>query len=193
MKKTIFLFASVVFIYLTACKKTETNQDNPDVTNKIIDSSLTVGPGNGSKTALIDVNNDMTGDFYLNAMRESGMFRTALNSVATNNGAEFTTDGSSGASDYESSAIIDSSLSKPKGPRPTAVWNFSATCSIVNNGVKSGYAGNGDFFMGFYFTLSDGKHYGWLKLNVSDDGSRIILKELAYQNKPRTAIKVGEK
>jgi hypothetical protein len=192
MKKAILILIILIGVQLSSCKKKGTTPNNPDVTNRIIDSSLSVNTSSSTESSSIDANNDGTIDFYLNGSYFRGEFSTSLNTFQTSTDVAFTTDGFSSVADFDNNALIDSSLSVPKGPRPNAIWNLAGICSRIGNGINEGYSGKGDFFVGFYFSLLDGKHYGWLKLNVAIDGKTITLKELAYQEKPRTAIKVGE-
>ncbi|HMV14804.1 MAG: hypothetical protein IT275_12025 [Chitinophagales bacterium] len=191
VKFSIILFC--IFSLIFSCKKKSLTPNNPDVNSRIIDSVSVVPAGNGRSEAPIDADEDGTTDFYLVSYTDDDAYITSLDAEQVIGDNNFSTDGFNGAAVYNEQAIIDS-VSVPKGPRPPkAIWDNLANCSYVAfvGGIE-GLAGKGDSYLGFYLEKSDGKHYGWLKLNIPADGKSIKLISIGYHTKPRTAILAGE-
>ena len=192
-KLSCILILSVLTISIYSCRKKSTTPDNPDVSSSIIDSVSVAPAGNGKREAAIDADKDGVTDFFLSTTNDDGAYSTDLDALQVLNNTNFTTDGSGFLAEIGENAIIDS-VSVPKGPRPPrAIWSNFANCSFADGLNLEGYAGIGDFFAGFYLEKPDGKHYGWLKLNIPAEGKSIKLLSLGYHTKPRTAIKAGER
>ena len=65
------------------------------------------------------------------------------------------------------------------------------TQSRIN--INEGIAGKGNSIIGFRFLIGTDLHYGWLKLNVSEDFRTINIMEAAYDKRPNTSILAGAK
>lgn len=65
------------------------------------------------------------------------------------------------------------------------------TQSRIN--INEGIAGKGNSIIGFRFLVGTELHYGWLKLNVSEDFRTINIMEAAYDKRPNTSILAGAK
>ena len=65
------------------------------------------------------------------------------------------------------------------------------TQSRIN--INEGIAGKGNSIIGFRFLIGTDLHYGWLKLNVSEDFRTINIMEAAYDKRPNTSIRAGAK
>ena len=193
LKKSILFSAIIIFITcISSCRTKSVTPNNPDVDSRIIDSVSVAPSGGGRQDKAVDADQDGTTDFYLVAINDDDAFSTSLDAQQVLDDVNLSTDGVGMAADYGESAIIDS-VSVPKGPGPPrAIWANFGTCSSVDGVIVEGFAGAGDIYIGFYITKPDGKHYGWLKLNIASDGKSIKLKSVGYHRKPRTAIIAGE-
>lgn len=55
------------------------------------------------------------------------------------------------------------------------------------------FRGKGDKFFGFKFFRNTQKHFGWMRINLANDGKSMTIKEIAYNINADTPIKIGEK
>lgn len=55
------------------------------------------------------------------------------------------------------------------------------------------FKGKGDKYFGFKFYANTQRHFGWMRINVANDGKSITVKELAYNKIVDAPIKIGEK
>lgn len=84
--------------------------------------------------------------------------------------------------------IIDSS---------STIWNatgfvsYSLEMGIINYDYS--LSGKGDQYIGIMLLLPDGKHYGWMKINVSANNKTIIVREYAYHKRPGAPVSAGTK
>lgn len=60
-------------------------------------------------------------------------------------------------------------------------------------GWNFGIQGQGDKFLGFRIKLTDGLHYGWMKVSLSSNGESLTVKDVAYQKYPNKEIAIGAK
>ncbi|MDB5228600.1 MAG: hypothetical protein JWN78_2793 [Bacteroidota bacterium] len=197
MKSTFQITIAALAFFCTAisvsCKKSNEAlaDNNPNINDRLIDS-VSVAPASphSSRTMAIDLDGDALTDFYMVAAQDSpNVYRTSF--IGVQRYVNFLTDGQGYVSPTGAGALIDS-VSAPNPPKPH-IWADVALSSIVGPGLNLGEANGTDFFLGAFTTKNDGKHYGWLKLNISADGKSIRLKELACYSKAMTAIKAGEK
>ena len=69
----------------------------------------------------------------------------------------------------------------------------SDTQAITLSASQAGnFCGAGDKYLGVRFDLSGDTHYGWIRVNVAADCSRITIKDYAYEDAPDTPIKAGD-
>lgn len=53
------------------------------------------------------------------------------------------------------------------------------------------FQGQGDKYIGIKFKIGTEFHFGWMKVNLSNDGKSLIIREVAYDTRPNTPITVG--
>lgn len=56
---------------------------------------------------------------------------------------------------------------------------------------QSEFKGKGDKFIGIKFKIGTDFHYGWIKVNLSSDAKTLLIKDVAYDTRPNTAITIG--
>ncbi|MFN8283518.1 MAG: hypothetical protein U0U67_09910 [Chitinophagales bacterium] len=192
MKNAIFLFSIIALFVSVSCKKRGTTPDNPNVNSSILDSSVGTPTSSGSREVLIDVDKDGNSDFSLRAVNDNGNLITSLAGGRSNTPINFVVDDENIGYAFGENAILDSSVGLPKPPRPHLNYYYSGLISKITPSANLGHAGEGDIFIAFTITISGGRHFGWLKLNVSADGKTIKLKALGYNIKPEESLKAGE-
>lgn len=74
-------------------------------------------------------------------------------------------------------------------PEASAATYWTQSRISINEGI----AGKGNSIIGLRFLIGADLHYGWLKLNVSEDFKTINIMEAAYDKRPNTSILAGEK
>lgn len=140
----------------------------------------------------LDLNNDGIVDFTLHSFVNAGAFTKAevyVNSALDSNAV----DASIGPLGYyypkvlATSDLIDvnNSWIAPI-PYATFVINYTTGNAYGNwSGTDNGY-------MAMRFAVGANLHYGWLRMDVSVDGSKITLKDYGYNSTPGEGIKAGE-
>jgi hypothetical protein len=131
----------------------------------------------------IDLNEDGIVDFIASA----GATAAVIFAEDTNAFVGFSAGSYNYASNLAQDAIIDAtSPLSPDGGRVDL--NFNG-CAYDNSqfcgGVTDGYAG-------LVFKLSGNTHYGWMRLDLSADGSGFIVKSYAFNSVPDEAITAGQ-
>jgi hypothetical protein len=194
MKNVLFylLFMAGASFLFVCCKKTNIADNDPNIYDRLIDSvSVSPGPGKTPYNIAIDLDEDGFADLFMAASEDSlGVAKTAIAGSPGLSGV--LTDGNQIAAPSDENELIDS-VSVPRPAWPRSVWSDYGIASLVGPNVNTGEANATDFYLGIFTTKLDGVHYGWLRLNVAQDGKSIRLKELAYHGRPRTAIRVGER
>lgn len=192
MKKIIILFSSLTILIAISCKKRSTTPDNPDVNSSLLDSTVITPTASSSKQASIDVNKDGMSDFRISATNDNGSLTTILLADRSNTPVKFVIDDAEIGYAFGENALIDSTVIGPKPPRPHLQFGSEAITSFKSVSANLGHAGTGDFFVAFKIVIDDENHYGWLKLNVSADGTILKLRSLGYNIKPEASLKAGE-
>ncbi len=158
--------------------------------------------GNGGSYNL-DVDGDGTVDFGLITAVSSTSFTYysgALNiSVNYNAAAIYPLNGSvmtNGSSVYDvpvGSAIGSSGSFNSSG---TNSLGYGIVYSVTGATSYSGTYANGNFignegFVGLKFDIGGNTHYGWVRVEVTADGSTLSVKDYAYESTANTAILSG--
>ena len=192
MKKLILIFSVTALLVNFGCKKRSTTPVNPDVNSSLLDSTVITPTASSSKQASIDVNKDGSSDFRISATNDNGSLSTILLADRSFTPIEFVIDDTEIGYAFGENALIDSTVIVPKPPKPHLQFGREAITSYKSVAANLGHAGTGDFFVAFKIVIDDENHYGWLKLNVSADGTTLKLRSLGYNIKPEASLKAGE-
>lgn len=143
-------------------------------------------------TFALDLNNDGIVDFNLHTFVNAGAFTKAevyVNSTQTNNAV----DASIGPLGYYYPRVL--SNGDPIGqsnswiaPIPYATFVIAYT----TGNVYGNWSGTDNGYMAMRFAAGSNIHYGWLRMDVSVDGSTITVKDYAYQATPDEGLNAGE-
>ena len=134
----------------------------------------------------LDLNNDGTVDFYIAYNNFGGYIQTEfytnigqLGKVLTNgNGAPLAL------------SINDNINSSQSYWICTATSSSSSALSMNYNGAA--FVGLADKYVGLRIKLSNQWYYGWIRLSIPSDTSKIIIKDYAYNQVPNTSINAGQ-
>lgn len=193
MKTTITLMLAIFVIITMSCKKENTlENDNPNITHRIINKELIAKGDFTTDFIEIDIDNNGVSDFavelYLQKFSESVRLlglssgNTSLSTVASS----------------EDPYIIQNLVTKTKVNSSSRDWSQLSFLSIYKNLLGSpivdvGYAGKGDVLVGVQFLIDGNIHFGWILINASASRKYIIVKEVAYDIRPNVEIRAGEK
>ncbi len=143
-------------------------------------------------TFALDLNNDGMVDFNLHTFVNAGAFTKAevyVNSSQSINAVDATT----GPLGYYYPRVL--SQGDPIGqtnswiaPIPYATFVIAYT----TGNVYGNWSGTDNGYMGMRFAAGSNTHYGWLRMDVSVDGSTITVKDYAYQATPDEGLAAGE-
>lgn len=193
LKNYAVLAASTIAILPSACKEEDINDVN--IEDKTVNLTFTAtGPSDEySIEDSVDINNDGLFDFevYTGGATYYDTFyggaaligKTTDNQLLTN---DLVVDG-------DTSAFLTPKNSGDKINAASSNWLYYGYAGYTYGTDKKGIAGAGDKFIGFKFGLSDGPHYGWMKINLSTDYKTFKIIELAYHKTANTEIAVGAK
>lgn len=166
-----------------------------EVSGQVIYTDIPDETLNSGDFLAIDINQDATGDYTFSA---SDMF--SLSTLFTAN--------SSYAADY----LILNSNSFAGVPSysfgyPPSNLNFGDTISANLNFISekagdlnndscyfpgSQFCDGNDGYVGLRFKIGTQNHYGWVRIQVSTDGSIITVKDFAYNTTPDEGIEAGQ-
>lgn len=174
--------------------------ENPEITDNIQDAVLNktiTAVGTAADFTIhdsLDVNNDNKADFDF--FLDGGTYGPSVTFASCN------IDQLNGSGAVLTSQQLFDGLNIPVAVAKTvddtirsSSTNFTDICYFGNkyNANVVGYAGGGDKYLGFKFTATDGTHFGWMKVNLASDYKSIVIKDVAYDKRPNTAIAVGAK
>ncbi|HNF48147.1 MAG TPA: hypothetical protein PLF48_02125, partial [Chitinophagales bacterium] len=185
IKNYTALAAVSIAVLPMACKKdkdtTSTNDEN--IIDRTINQTLTA-TGSASEFGVedsIDINSDGIFDFKLNtgggAYYGSTYGYGYIHSLRTN--TDLLTENATFGS--ETVKVLKTQNSGAKINAASSAWYYYGFTGYTYTGYTSvGFAGAGDKYIGFRLGLSDGSHYGWMKVNQSSDFRTLKVIELAY-------------
>ncbi|MBK8352234.1 MAG: hypothetical protein IPL21_11230 [Saprospirales bacterium] len=194
MKNNIQLSTKLIAAFMLlsglilSCKKNE--KDDPNITYKTFNKSVTSQLDRDLKKDSIDINGDGSTDMFVLAV--------------SNEAADTSICYLSGTHAY---MYIDSTQTyfityklknMASGQQPALLSTKTEWYNIVFAAVKAtpnnrGFAGVGDVYIPIIFLDGANKHYGWIRLNVSSDYRTIKVIDGAYHITPDTPIKMGDK
>jgi hypothetical protein len=147
------------------------------------DVTDTTVSGDGANYDL-DLNNDGTSDFSFNITSGAGvkLLGEALNDNAIAGTA---------ASPYLYPYAMDAN----DVIGPDLQWNGGGTQTMASSGYFQNPYGNWfgetDKYLGLRLDMAGDNHYGWARLDVSDDGKTLTVKDYAYEATAETEIAAG--
>ena len=159
--------------------------------------------GNGAVYNL-DVDNNGVIDFTFNTIASSITYNSGSSSTFINFSGAYMNPAASGNSMMIStygpmnvpagSAIGSSGSFTSSGGWVGLVADISyvSSSSTSSYSVSIGNFLNTDGFVGLKFQNSGNTHYGWVRIEVANDGAVISVKEYAFESTPNTAINAGE-
>ena len=78
---------------------------------------------------------------------------------------------------------------------PSQAFLYGGTFAMAIDGAnpfnEPWNGGATDKYLGFRFEIGDSTHYGWMRLDISADAKRVVVKDLAYSLKPDYPIAAG--
>lgn len=191
MKKKLL---SIIFVslILSSCKKADTNSNNNNTGyySKQLNQNITIGTGDVSASAKINIGNEFIGvSIFYNSTDSYGFY---INDPDFGNSKVYLLGTSDGLNVYNTNDIINNSLYLWMS---VSIFGYEQTTSgIEKNTIPPG---SGDKYIGFkisdYSSSTVKNYFGWLLLNYSTDKKTITIKEYAYNKTANEQIKVGQK
>ncbi len=134
----------------------------------------------------LDLNNDGTVDYRINITSNGGTGVKMLAEALGNNAIAGTA-----AAPYFYPYVMD--LNDVIGP--DLEWNGGANQTMAISGYYPDPYGNWfgqiDKYLGLRLDMGSDNHYGWARLDVSDDGKTLTVKDYAYEATAETEIAAG--
>ncbi|MBA2423023.1 MAG: T9SS type A sorting domain-containing protein [Chitinophagales bacterium] len=134
----------------------------------------------------LDLNNDGTVDYRINITSNGGTGVKMLAEALGNNAIAGTA-----AAPYFYPYVMD--LNDVIGP--DLEWNGGANQTMAISGYYPDPYGNWfgeiDKYLGLRLDMGSDNHYGWARLDVSDDAKTLTVKDYAYESTAETEIMAG--
>lgn len=176
MKRCLYLLLSILSLAIPASSQITHTDINPDTT---LQASVMIQFHRYD----IDIDRDGTYDFYVKHFHPTEEEREAEFYTYMGKQAEVMLD----PYDFPLALTTDSVINGSK------TWRNGATpISSIAFPMSANWAGKGDRYMGLRIKLNNHWHYGWIKMEVPADTSRITLKEFAVNMHPDWSIKPGQ-
>lgn len=183
-------YVALLATAMISCKKKEV--DDPNVTYKSINKTLTTNIANESKYDTIDVFGD-----------NNNLIVTQLIITSTGDSSNIIVNMSNGGVYTDPTQLYFvfrklQNLFTGDTPEllPADKWANYGFAAVKLGTDKRGYIGVGDVFIPVIFTRyvpASEYHYGWLRINISSDARSIKLVDLAYDTRPDTPVNMGAK
>lgn len=163
-----------------------------EVNGQIVYTDIADFTGGGIVDYGLDLNNDATVDFTIDASSDGSSlyFAVKLSAGAASN--SFLGSAPSYIYPFALSAgdpISSGQTSWFDASASTGTLNF-VSCYFGSGG--SNWCGVTDKFLGLRFQLAGNTHYGWARLDVSASGDSFTIKDYAYNTTPGEAINAGQ-
>lgn len=195
--KKVFSLIVLVLIFTSSCKKEESKPDNPNVNHNELNVEMKLGSNYGFTEIDVDVNGDGMRDFE---------FSIYLSPTGNYKERSLYIYGIEADNAIVSDSFLISGYSENVATEQTEGNVVRSTSGFFTDGTyyaledqspgypltTHGYAGKGDKLLAFKFLIGGNTHYGWMKINLSGSYQHFILKEVAYEVRPDTEIKVGD-
>lgn len=158
-----------------------------DVNGQIVYTDIADFTGGGAVDYNLDLNNDMTSDFLIDASsNNSSVFAVFLRSSTSGNSFLGSQPGYTYPFAMNSGDTISSGQT---GWYDVGTLNY---VSCYNGAGSSNWCGVTDKFLGLRFNVGGNTHYGWARLDVSASGDSFTIKDYAYNSTPGAAINAGQ-
>lgn len=149
---------------------------NPDVTDT----------GNGAAYDL-DLNNDATVDFKITITSNGAAVKMAAEAIGDN----------AIAGTYSDPYIYPSALNPDDVIGEGNTWNSNAAgMTLASSGYFQGAYGDWfgavDKYLGLRIKVGSSVHYGWMRMDVSEDGKTFTIKDYAYESTADASINAGD-
>jgi len=157
-----------------------------DANGQIVYTDIADFTGGGAVDYNLDLNNDTTPDFIINAISSNAsIFAVFLNSNSSNSFL-----GSQPNYTYPFAMNAGDPISSGQ-----AGWYNNGTLNYVSclyGAGSSNWCGVTDKFLGLRFDVGGNTHYGWARLDVSASGDSFTIKDYAYNSTPGAPINAGQ-
>lgn len=160
------------------------NAANAQIVYKDIDPDF-VGTGNGTSYDL-DLNNDGTTDFQINLTSNGNAFKLLMNASDANAIAGTSSNPYKYPFVLGLNDVIDDGLTWVEGAYQTL-----ATSGYFQNPYGEWF-GATDGYLGVRLKMGISKFYGWIRMDVSEDGKTFTVKDFAYQSTADMEILAGD-
>lgn len=194
MRKLQSIILGTIIITLISCSKETTNNtttDNPNINHRVINKTLSTALDSTREMLEIDIDDNDTSDYAIQLELRSQYKSVSIVCIPLSNYTLST------AADSESPNVITMLTNNTLINASTTNWNQLSVYALyrtdITPTVNLGYAGTGDILTGVQFAINGKMHFGWILVNVSANMKTVIVKEVAYDIRPNTAIKAGEK
>jgi hypothetical protein len=190
----IILLQTIVIFAMISCKK-EDNAINSNIIVTPINSTFNLRSEDTTVYKELDIDKDGAKDFTF-MMKYQYKVRLGNNNYVYMYASKIQNEVVAHHGNIEGYFLNELTTSDSISPTST-IWIPEAsaatywTQSRIN--INEGIAGKGNSIIGFRFLIGTDLHYGWLKLNVSEDFRTINIMEAAYDKRPNTSILAGAK
>ena len=198
------MLAGATLSMLTACKKDEPDNNDPNINETDVTPDITLAATASGSYSDIDLNADGVIDVSFgiaNYSYTSYGYTNNFNYASVNgeNGSEVLTETASlTIGGYSYDLEIAKALSEGNTIGVSQVtWysegylGFKGVYSNTN--INFGNFISADKFVGVKFLIGANTHYGWIRVALNADASSLVIKEYAYHLTPNTAITAGDK
>lgn len=140
--------------------------------------------GNGAEYDL-DLNNDATVDFKITITSNGAAVKMAAEALGDN----------AIAGTYSSPYIYPSAFALNEVIGDSRTWNSGAGQTLASSGYFQGAYGHWfaavDKYMGLRLKVGTDNFYGWMRMDVAEDGKSFVIKDYAYESEDGTSITAG--
>ncbi|MBX7108119.1 MAG: T9SS type A sorting domain-containing protein [Chitinophagales bacterium] len=134
----------------------------------------------------LDLNNDATVDFKITISSTGGAVKMAAEAIGDN----------AIAGTYYSPYIYPSAFALNETIGDSRTWNSGAGQTLASSGYFQGAYGHWfgavDKYMGLRLKVGTDNFYGWMRMDVAEDGKSFVIKDYAYESEEGTAINAGD-
>lgn len=190
----------------TGCKKDEAEPDNPnvefiDIEDIVVDGSLSASDEDFKN---IDINRDGINDFVVysyNGSYDGETYKYTLIESAEDDGTygdnKIATRKIVSPFDSEDFYYFALEVGKGQSIKDLDFEKNQAVTSVLyttyGEKLEDGLQGKGDKYIGVKFKIGSSIHFGWIKVNVDKNITKITIKEVAYNKISGETLKAGEK
>ena len=195
--KNLFSKISFLFLFvmiLSSCKK-EKNNNNSNIFVTPFNSIFNLSSEDTTVYKELDIDKDGAKDFTV-IMKYQYKERLGNNNYVYMYASKIQNEVLAHLGSVEGYFLNELTTSDSISPTST-IWIPEASAATYwtqsRISINEGIAGKGNSIIGFRFLIGTDLHYGWLKLNVSEDFKTINIMEAAYDKRPNTSILAGAK